>query len=110
MKLLLDENLSRKLVAALNPAFPGTSQVSFLGLERASDADIFTYARTSDYVIVTKDSDFAELSALHGIPPQILFLQIGNASNERIQALILARATEIANYFSANPAANLVLY
>ncbi|MBP6808741.1 MAG: DUF5615 family PIN-like protein [Chromatiaceae bacterium] len=37
MKLLLDENLSRRLVPFLQAAFPGSSQVVLEGLERAND-------------------------------------------------------------------------
>ncbi|WP_408597071.1 DUF5615 family PIN-like protein [Limnohabitans sp.] len=37
MKLLLDENLSRRLVPFLQHDFPGTSQVTLLGLESASN-------------------------------------------------------------------------
>jgi hypothetical protein len=33
VKLLLDENLSRRLVPALQSRFPGSSRVSLLGLE-----------------------------------------------------------------------------
>ena len=40
MKLLLDENISRRIVAALQDRFPGSSQVALLGLERASDAQL----------------------------------------------------------------------
>ena len=36
MKLLLDENLSRRLVPFLQEAYPGSSQVVLLGLEQAS--------------------------------------------------------------------------
>ena len=37
MKLLLDENLSRRLVPFLQHEFPGSSQVTLLGLESSSD-------------------------------------------------------------------------
>jgi hypothetical protein len=37
MKLLLDENLSRRLVPFLQSDFPGSSHVALLGLEQASD-------------------------------------------------------------------------
>jgi len=40
VKLLLDENLSRRLAPALQACFPGTSQVTLLGLERATDAEL----------------------------------------------------------------------
>ncbi len=38
MKLLLDENLSRRIVPFLQIAFPGSSQVALLGMETVADA------------------------------------------------------------------------
>jgi len=37
MKLLLDENLSRRLIPFLQHDYPGSSQVVLLGLEAASE-------------------------------------------------------------------------
>ena len=37
MKLLLDENLSRRVVPFLQTAYPGSTQVALAGMERASD-------------------------------------------------------------------------
>ncbi|HUP50806.1 MAG TPA: DUF5615 family PIN-like protein [Thermoanaerobaculia bacterium] len=80
MKLLLDQNISRKLVARLVDIYPGTAHVAQIGLERATDSDIWYYARTHDFVIVTKDSDIVELSVLRGRPPKVVWLRLGNAT------------------------------
>lgn len=53
MKLLLDENLSRRLVPFLQQDFPGTSHVVLLGLESASDREVWDVAKVDGYVIVT---------------------------------------------------------
>ena len=90
MKLLLDQNLSRRLVAVLEPAYTGTTQVALLGMERASDREIWQYARDNGFVIVTKDSDFHELSLLYGAPPKVLWLQTGNQPRQRIAELLLS--------------------
>ena len=45
MKLLLDENLSRRIAPFLQATFPGTSQVVLLGLESASNTEIWQYAK-----------------------------------------------------------------
>jgi len=45
MKLLLDENLSRRLVPFLQHDYPGSSQVVLLGLESASDAEVWQAAK-----------------------------------------------------------------
>lgn len=51
MKLLLDENLSRRIVTFLQTDFPGSSQVALLGLESANDLDIWEYAKEDQAAI-----------------------------------------------------------
>lgn len=84
MKLLLDENLSRRVVPFLQEAYPGSSQVALLGLETATDQQVWDYARRDGYVIVSKDSDFYDLSLLQGTPPQVIWIKTGNASKAAI--------------------------
>lgn len=89
MKLLLDENLSRRLVPFLQNEFPGSTQVILVGLERADDRTIWEYAKSNGYVIVTRDADFEELSALHGHPPQVLWLRNPNQTKSATLSLLL---------------------
>jgi hypothetical protein len=56
MKLLLDENLSRRLVPSPQDRYPGSTQVALVGLERADDRTIWKYAKDNDFVIVTRSS------------------------------------------------------
>ena len=62
MKLLYDQNLPRRLVGELAPLFPDSAHVGVLGLDLATDREIWTYASEHDYVIVSKDSDFRQLA------------------------------------------------
>jgi predicted nuclease of predicted toxin-antitoxin system len=64
VKLLLDENLSRRMVPFLQAPFPGSSHVALLGLERTPDKAIWDYAKANDFVIVTSDADFEELKPI----------------------------------------------
>ncbi len=75
MKLLLDENISRRLVPFLQAEFPHSSQVALIGLERATDLEIWSHARQHGYVIVTRGADFEELSTIHGCPPRVLWIR-----------------------------------
>jgi len=40
MKLLLDEKLSRRIIPALQPTYPESSQVAQLDLNKSSDLEI----------------------------------------------------------------------
>ena len=86
MKLLLDENISRRIVPALNPLFLGTSHISLLGLDRYSDQAIWEYA---------KDHDFIDLQSLYGFPPKLIILLLGNSSNDDVLNALRASSSEI---------------
>ena len=64
MKLLFDQNLSHRLPDRLADLFPESAHVRAAGLDRASDDQIWQYASSNVYCIVTQDSDFAERSRL----------------------------------------------
>jgi predicted nuclease of predicted toxin-antitoxin system len=96
MKLLLDENPSRRIVPFLQTLYPGSSQVVLEGLEQADDAEIFRCAEDNGFVIVTKDSDFQELSLLHGAPPKVIWLRTGNASKANVVQLLTENHDAIA--------------
>lgn len=108
MKLLLDENLSRRLVPALQARFPGSSQVTLLGLERATDAELCDHAARHDFVICSKDDDFQRLVAARGYRPRLIQLAMGNASNEAVLAALLAAADRLEAAF-ADPGTGVVV-
>ena len=54
MKLLFDHHLSPKLVKKLSDVFPDSTHVYLIGLDQADDPGIWEYARTNDFVIVSK--------------------------------------------------------
>jgi predicted nuclease of predicted toxin-antitoxin system len=89
MKLLLDENLSRRVVPFIQESYPQSTQVALIGLEQMNDREIRQYAIDNDFVIATKDADFYEMNLIYGQPPKILWLKMGNQSKATtINALI----------------------
>ncbi len=98
MKLLLDQNLSRRLLPRLESLFPQSSQVALLGLDRADDTEIWAIARKEEFAIVTKDADFVELSLMQGFPPKVIWLNLGNISNTEVATRLLAEADGIKSF------------
>lgn len=95
MKLLLDENLSRRLLPFLHADFPDSTQVVLAGLERADDLAIWKLARDHGYVIVTRDADFEELSTVHGCPPHVIWIRGENMSKATVLNLLLTNRSAI---------------
>lgn len=88
MKLLLDQNLSPRLATRLADLFPGSGHVHLAGIDRSPDEVVWNYARENGYLLVTKDADFSELSTLHGFPPKVIWLRLGNCATEEIETLL----------------------
>lgn len=80
MKLLLDENLSRRIVPFIQEAYPDSTQVALIGLEQVTDSTIRQYAIDNNFVMTTKDADFYEMNLVYGQPPKIIWLKMGNQS------------------------------
>lgn len=56
MKLLLDENLSHRVLSKIADLYPGSSHVKDHNLIQADDEAVWTYAKLNDFIIVSKDS------------------------------------------------------
>ena len=100
--LLLDENLSERLLPLLEERFPGSRHIRLMGLSGASDIEIWEQARLSGAMLVTKDEDFLQLSLRRGFPPKVICLAIGNASNAATAGLLLDQA-DIIDAFGSHP-------
>ncbi|MCX7086973.1 MAG: DUF5615 family PIN-like protein [Methylococcales bacterium] len=80
MKLLLDENLSRRIVPFILGCYPESTQIALIGLENTDDKVIRAYAIDNGYVIVTQDADFYDMNMIYGQPPKLIWLKTGNQS------------------------------
>ena len=109
MKLLFDENLSPKLVAALADIFPGSEHVDRIGLGGASDNDVWLYAKQYDFTLVSKDVDFHEKSLLQGYPPKVVSVRRGNCTNRQVEIILRNTADQIYALLADSDAAILVL-
>ena len=100
MKLLLDQNMSYRLVDKINSLFPETEQVKRLGLEDKPDRDIWDFAKKEDFTIVTFDSDFYDMSLLLGHPPKVIWIKVGNLTTKNLELIIKEKAEQIKLFIS----------
>jgi predicted nuclease of predicted toxin-antitoxin system len=109
VKLLLNENLSPRLALALSDLYPDSESVRECGLRGAPDVDVWQYAQTNGFVIVSKDSDFSQRSFLLGGPPKVIWLRIGNCTTTRVDFVLRNAAPRIHEFLSHGEESCLVL-
>jgi predicted nuclease of predicted toxin-antitoxin system len=102
VKLLFDENLSRKLPVRLAELYPGSRHVAEADLLQTADTAIWRYAGLNGFVIVTTDSDFFDFAANLGPPPKVIWLRRWDHPTRDAEALLrreAVRITQFANDF-----------
>ena len=107
MNLLLDENLSPRLLPRLAGLFPGLIHVRDVGLKQASDETIWDWAKRNSYTIVTTDADFAALSGSRGWPPKVIHLEECDFPLRIVEELLRQNAVRISE-FDKNPHTGLL--
>jgi predicted nuclease of predicted toxin-antitoxin system len=80
-----------------------------VGLVAARDRAIWTYAAANGFLLVTKDEDFQRLSILHGAPPKVVWIGLGNCSTADVEHLLRRRHTEIRQFLEHPEATFLAL-
>jgi len=98
VKLLIDENLSRRLVARLSDLFPGSSHVTEVALAESPDAAVWEYAKANGCTILTADADFFELATTLGPPPKVLWLRRWSHPTRDAESVLRREAIRITQF------------
>ena len=89
MKFWIDAQLSPALAPWLSNTFAVEAfSVRWLGLQHASDEEIFTAAREAKAVMITKDRDFVQLLERLGPPPKVIWVTCGNTSKAQMRKIL----------------------
>lgn len=98
MKLLLDENLSPRLVRRLADLGIFAAHVAHLGRAGLSDFELFHYAYERDMAVVTLNAaDFLTLAADCDLHPGILVLRVAGLTAEEQWAHLEPVVTALQN-------------
>jgi predicted nuclease of predicted toxin-antitoxin system len=109
VKLLLDENLSDRIVALIVDLFPDSTHVKNEALTGADDDIIADWAKKRGFAIVSKDTGFYQTSVAFGTPPKFIWLRVGNCSTTIIVDLLRVHHALIAEFISSETETVLVL-
>jgi predicted nuclease of predicted toxin-antitoxin system len=61
---------------------------------------IWRFAKDHELTIVTQDPDFADMAALYGPPPKVVWLRCGNQPNSTIESIIREHVSRILEFGS----------
>ena len=109
MRILLDQNLSPKLIRKLAGMIPGLETVYGHDLVGASDPFIFDWARKAEFAaVVSTDLDFVRLAERLGPPPKVIPIERCDFPARVIEQLLRREALRIHDFLESDRAVLLL--
>ncbi len=101
-EIWIDANLPPSLAKWITQSLGHRAfSVFYLEALTSTDLTLFNAALArKDVIILTKDQDFASLVDKFGPPPRIIWVTIGNCSNEKLKHLIVSKLQDAINLLS----------
>ncbi|MCF8463528.1 MAG: DUF5615 family PIN-like protein [Flavobacteriales bacterium] len=107
----MDENLSWRLIRALESEFQKVTHVNSIGLSSPiSDVNIWNYAKEHKLTIVTNDEDFLHLLFQKGFPPKVILMKIGNKPTNAVVEALLRNRPQIMEMIQSDSLGILEIY
>lgn len=101
VRFLVDAQLPPGLAQRLSARSFPAEHVNRIGLGVASDAAIWSYAARTQSTLLTKDEDFVTLARDHPNGPQVVWIRIGNITNDALWRAIEPLLDEIIQALNA---------
>jgi predicted nuclease of predicted toxin-antitoxin system len=95
IRFLIDAQLPPGLARRLTSRGYPAEHVNRIDLGDAADGAIWRYAAQNGAALVTKDEDFAALANRDTTGPQVIWIRIGNISNDALWRAIDPQLDEI---------------
>jgi predicted nuclease of predicted toxin-antitoxin system len=106
VRILLDQNLSPKLVGRLSDILPGLETVYDHNLIGASDSAIFDWARKFEFAaVISTDRDFIQLVETFGPPPKVIRIDRCDFPSRIVEEVLRREAVQIYAFLESGRAA-----
>ncbi|MGH6871577.1 MAG: DUF5615 family PIN-like protein [Rhizomicrobium sp.] len=95
MRFLVDAQFPPQLAIALRKAGHEAEHVFDIGMVRTPDIEIWHHAERVGAAILSKDSDFVSLCLRATKGPAVVWVRLGNVTNDALEGTVLGHLTEI---------------
>ncbi len=111
MKLLIDQNISHRIIPLISSSFSELTHVRNEGLKDKSDYEIFMFARQYKFdAVISLDEDFVHLLQTFNSPPKIIWLKTGNSSTTQLAQLLVQKKEIIIEFLHSQEKDCLEIY
>ena len=85
-------------------AYPQAAHVRDFAMSDATDRMIWDFAARNGWALISKDGDFHQMSLLHGAPPKVIWIRVGNMTTSEIAGRLRQLKADIEAFLQADEA------
>ena len=104
MKLLIDQNISKKIIESINDTFTDSIHVNSITPTVNSDEELWEYAIKNDFILLTTDSDFFNQSIVSEQSPKIILVQGEVITSNKMEWALRVNQVSIEQFIAEDPA------
>ena len=104
MKLLIDQNISKRIIDSINDTFSDSIHVNSIADTTNTDNELWDYAIKNNFILVTTDSDFFNHCIVSEQSPKIILVQGEVITSNKMEWALRVNQVAIEQFIAEDPA------
>ena len=109
MKLLIDQNISHKIIDSISDIYPNSIHVTELTLTEGSDLEIWEFALTNDFVFLTTDPETCNRNVISERSPKIICIQSEVITTTKVEWTLRVNQESIEQFINSTDISSCLL-
>ena len=109
MKLLIDQNISHRIIDSISDIFPDSIHVKDIHLLHNSDLELWEFALNNTYVLVTTDVEACNRNVLENNGPKIICVSSEVVTTTKVEWVLRVHFDTIEQFITAEDLSNCLV-
>lgn len=107
MKLLIDQNISKRIIDSITDIFPGSIHVKNAKLSNFSDLEVWNFAQKNDLILVSTDPEVFDRCVLSSNSPKTIYVVSETITTNKMEWALRINQSSIEKFYNEDPASCL---
>ncbi|UTW66119.1 DUF5615 family PIN-like protein [bacterium SCSIO 12643] len=107
MKLLIDQNISKRIIDSISDIFPGSLHITGTQLSNYSDLEVWNYALKNDFILISTDPEVFDRCVLSEDSPKTVFVFSEIMTTNKMEWALRINQEDIERFYNEDPASCL---
>lgn len=109
MKLLIDQNISHRIIDSISDIYPDSIHLTELSLQKYSDLEVWEYALANKFIILTSDPETCNQNVISKNAPLIICIQSEVVTTNKVEWTLRVNQETIEQFVKGDGVSNCLV-